>query len=327
MSGAFDWHGGRLDDACAQFGGTREEWLDLSTGINPCPWPVPGDLAPDWHALPDPSALVRLEGVAAQYFGVDPSLCCAVPGSEIGLRLIAAILGLPGRYIEPTYRTHAAMFAEAHSVEAPRADDPANALVIANPNNPDGRVTPLAMLREWLALQETAGGWLIVDEAFVDTMPQISIAREVDRARQLIVMRSLGKFFGLAGVRLGFAIAPPEVISALRNLLGDWPLSGAALAIGERAYADSGWIDATRTALATRAAQFDRMLSQHGMGPYGASPLFRLVRAENAGALFDRLARHHILTRPFANRSDWLRFGVPANEAQMQRVARALGDG
>ncbi|MEC8178336.1 MAG: threonine-phosphate decarboxylase, partial [Pseudomonadota bacterium] len=80
MSGAFDWHGGRLDAACAHFGGTREDWLDLSTGINPCPWPVPGDLAPDWHALPDPSALVRLERVAAQYFGVDPSLCCAVPG-------------------------------------------------------------------------------------------------------------------------------------------------------------------------------------------------------------------------------------------------------
>ncbi|MBB3033619.1 threonine-phosphate decarboxylase CobD [Alteriqipengyuania lutimaris] len=327
MSGAFDWHGGRLDDACAHFGGTREEWLDLSTGINPCPWPVPGDLEPYWHALPDPSALARMEGMAAQYFGVDPSLCCAMPGSEIGLRLIAAILGLPGRYLEPSYRTHAAMFAQAHSVKAPRADDLANALVIANPNNPDGRVTSLATLRDWLALQEAAGGWLIVDEAFADTMPQISMAPEVDRARRLIVLRSFGKFFGLAGVRLGFAIAPSDVISALRDLLGDWPLSGAALAIGEHAYADSAWIDTTRAALAARAAQFDRMLSQHGMEPQGASPLFRLVRAESAGAQFDRLARHRILTRPFANRPDWLRFGVPADEAQMQRVARALGDG
>lgn len=327
MSGAFDWHGGRIDAACARFGGTREEWLDLSTGINPCSWPVPDDLALDWHALPDPSALARLEGVAAQYFGVDPSLCCALPGSEIGLRLIAATLGLPGRYIEPSYRTHAAMFTRAQAVKASRTDDLANALVVANPNNPDGRVTPPAMLRDWLRLQEAAGGWLIVDEAFVDTMPLVSSAPEVDPARRLIVMRSFGKFFGLAGVRLGFAIAPPEVISALRNLLGDWPLSGAALAIGERAYADSAWIDATRTALAARAAQFDRMLSQHGMAPQGASPLFRLVRAENAGALFDRLAGHHILTRPFADRSDWLRFGVPADEAQMQRVARALGDG
>ena len=327
MSGAFDWHGGRLDAACAQFGGAREEWLDLSTGINPCPWPVPTDLAPDWHARPDPSALARLEGIAAQYFGVDPSLCCAVPGSEIGLRLIAAILGLPGRYLEPTYRTHAAMFAKAHSVEAPRPDDPANALVIANPNNPDGRATPPSMLREWLAEQEAAGGWLIVDEAFVDTMSYLSIAAQVDPARQLIVLRSFGKFFGLAGVRLGFAIAPPDVISALRDLLGDWPLSGAAIAIGERAYADSAWIDATRTALTTRAVQFDRILSHHGMAPQGGSPLFRLVRAENAGALFDRLARHRILTRPFGDRPDWLRFGVPADEAQMQRVARALGDG
>ncbi|WP_226661776.1 threonine-phosphate decarboxylase CobD [Alteriqipengyuania lutimaris] len=327
MSGAFDWHGGRLDAACARFGGTREEWLDLSTGINPCPWPVPVDLAPEWHALPDPSALARLEGIAAQYFGVDQSLCCAVPGSEIGLRLIAAILGLPGRYLEPSYRTHAAMFAEADPAVAPRADAPANALVVANPNNPDGRVTPPAMLREWLGLQEAAGGWLIVDEAFVDTMPQVSIAPEVEPTRRLIVLRSFGKFFGLAGVRLGFAIAPPDVISELRNLLGDWPLSGAALAIGERAYADSPWIDATRTALTTRAVQFDRILSQYAMAPQGASPLFRLARAENAGALFDRLARNHILTRPFADRSDCLRFGVPADEAQMQRVARALGDG
>mgnify|MGYP005984248307 CR=1 FL=1 len=327
MSGAFDWHGGRLDAACAQFGGGREEWLDLSTGINPCPWPVPADLAPDWHALPDPSALARLEGIAATYFGVDPSLCCAVPGSEIGLRLVAAILGLPGRYFEPSYRTHAVMFAEAQAVKAPRDDDAANALVIANPNNPDGRVTSLATLRDWLALQEAAGGWLIVDEAFADTMPQISIASEVEPARRLIVMRSFGKFFGLAGARLGFAMAPPDVISALRNLLGDWPLSGAAIAIGERAYADSAWIDATRTALAKRAEQFDRILSHHGFAPQGASPLFRLVRAKNAGALFDHLARHRILTRPFADRSDWLRFGVPADQAQMQRVARALGDG
>ncbi|GAB5349754.1 threonine-phosphate decarboxylase CobD [Alteriqipengyuania sp. 357] len=327
MSGAFDWHGGRLDAACAHFGGARADWLDLSTGINPCPWPVPRDLALDWHALPEPSALARLEGIAATYFGVDPSLCCALPGSEIGLRLIARILGLPGRYLEPSYRTHAAMFAQADPVVAPRADDAATALVIANPNNPDGRVTSPAMLREWLALQKAAGGWLIVDEAFIDTMPHLSIGVQVDPARRLIVLRSFGKFFGLAGVRLGFAIAPPDVISALRDLLGDWPLSGACIAIGERAYADSAWIGATRTALSASAAQFDQMLSQHGMEPQGASPLFRLVRAENAGALFDRLVRHHILTRPFADRPDWLRFGVPADEAQMQRVARALGDG
>lgn len=333
LVGEFARHGGRIDLARAAFPHI-ENWTDLSTGI--APWPYPVSLtAAAAEQLPDPGDLAKLEAAAAVSFGVDPKRVVAVPGSDLAMRLLGLMLGrrsfvFRAAIVRPGYSDHAAMWG-AYKPAACAFDDiglmaPAHdVLVLARPNNPDGLVAD-PLLLEWAALTVAKrGGHVIVDEAFADADPANSLAGSDWPG--LIVLRSFGKFFGLAGVRLGFAIAPPDVISALRDLLGDWPLSGAAIAIGERAYADSAWIDATRTALTTRAVQFDRILSHHGMAPQGGSPLFRLVRAENAGALFDRLARHRILTRPFGDRPDWLRFGVPADEAQMQRVARALGDG
>ena len=145
--------------------------------------------------------------------------------------------------------------------------------------------------------------------------------------RRLIVLRSFGKFFGLAGVRLGFVLAPPPIIAAYRQVLGDWPLSVAALAIGAGAYADEAWIAATRLALPARAAALDAMLRDHGFRAWGACPLFRLIETDDAGALFERLARRAILTRPFAYHSRWLRLGLSADERAMARLDRALADG
>lgn len=326
MTGAFHWHGGRLDEARARFGGEAAQWLDLSTGINPNPWPGAEQMRFDWQGLPAPSDLAALEKVAAAHFGVDPALCCAVPGSEIGLRLLGVVLDLPGRFVPPCYRTHGAIFTDSR----PAVSDPAGeraALVVANPNNPDGRILSPATLRQWLARQEAAGGWLVMDEAFADPAPDTSVAEDVGAGRALIVMRSFGKFFGLAGVRLGFAIAQPAIIGALRRLLGDWPLSAAALQIGMAAYRDARWIAATRATLPLRAAALDAVLRRHGFAPVGGSPLFRLIECDHAGALFDTLAARHILTRPFADRPDWLRFGLPRDDAALNRLDKALSDG
>jgi cobalamin biosynthetic protein CobC len=184
-----------------------------------------------------------------------------------------------------------------------------------------------ATLEALLAERTAAGGWLVVDEAFADPHPEASIAPLIDDTRRLIAFRSFGKFFGLAGLRLGFVVAPRPLLTRYRAMLGDWPIDATALAIGTRAYRDGAWIEATRTALSTRAAAFDTLLRGHGLAPEGASPLFRLVSHPEATAIFDRLAHAHILVRPFDYAPHWLRFAIPADAEALDRVDRALDHG
>lgn len=328
MTDTFTWHGGRLAQARAQFGDGPDPWIDLSTGINPIVWPGAEDIAPDWHHLPDPDDLRALEAAAAVHFGAQAEHVCAVPGSELGLRLLGALFDLPAFHGEPCYRTHAAIFPGSRGLTGLERPLPLSAmLLLANPNNPDGRITPRETLARWLSWQEHAGGWLVVDEAFADVTPSVSMAPQVSDARRLIVMRSFGKFFGLAGVRLGFVIGPCAVIARLRQLLGDWPLSAAAIAIGRAAYADEAWIASARGAIVYRAAALDALLRRHGLIATGDCPLFRLVDHPQAEGVFTRLARHRILTRPFADYPRWVRFGLPRGPQELERLDRALHDG
>ncbi|SFG24881.1 L-threonine O-3-phosphate decarboxylase [Novosphingobium sp. CF614] len=326
MNGDLAFHGGRLSDARARFGGRCVDWLDLSTGINPNPWPRAETIRPDWRALPDPRALRSLEETAAAFFGGDPARCCAVPGSESGLRALARILDLPGRHPVLCYGTHAGAFLHAEAVSG-SLDGPAtpSVLVLASPSNPDGRLTSRDDLLAALDRQESSGGWLIVDEAFADCHAGWSIADQVADDRRLIVTRSFGKFFGLAGVRLGFVLAPRSLLADLRKLQGEWPVCSAALAFAAAAYADTEWIAATRAALPAAAAHLDAVLIRHGLRPEGACPLFRLVETDTAPRLFAALARQHVLTRPFADHPRLLRFGLPADAQQLTRLDAALG--
>ena len=322
MSDAWTWHGGAMAAALRHFGGS--DWIDLSTGINPRPWPGTADMAFDWQRLPDPAALAALEAAAASFFGVDPHHVCAVPGSEIGLRLVGALIGGPAEHIAPGYRTHGAMIAGSAPIDRSAAYATRGTLIIANPNNPDGYIVDGAAMLE---LASDRDGWLLADEAFADTDPAHSVAAAVGDGRRLAVFRSFGKFFGLAGVRLGFVIAPPALIAALRDRLGGWPVSAAAIAIGTAAYADQGWIAAARERLPRDAAALDAVLIRHGHQPIGACPLFRLIAVEDARTLFERLARRAILTRPFAAQPRWLRIGLPADVHALARLDAALADG
>ena len=322
MTGAWTWHGGGLETAKRHFG--DGDWIDLSTGINPRPWPGAAEMTFDWQRLPDPPALARLEAVAASYFGVAAQHVCAVPGTEIGLRLVGSLIGGPAQHVAPGYRTHGDMIAGSMAIDGTAAQNSAGNLILANPNNPDGRTIDADRVR---ALLDGRNGWLLVDEAFADVDPLVNVARSVDDAEKLIVFRSFGKFFGLAGVRLGFVVAPQAIVAALRDRLGAWPLSAAAIAIGTAAYADADWIAAARKRLPEEATALDAMLAQHGFQPVGACPLFRLIEAENAHALFQRLARCAILTRPFADRPRWLRIGLPADASALTRLEAALADG
>jgi cobalamin biosynthetic protein CobC len=318
-------HGGRLGDARARFGGAAGDWLDLSTGINPISWQPSDEAVIDWRALPDPRELARLERTAAAYFGVDPALCLAVPGSEAVLRGLGHILQLPGRHLPLCYSTHAQAFAQARPIAGSDAPDAGpSVLVLGNPNNPDGALMPREAVLATLARQESSGGWLIVDEAFADCAPDASVADQVSDERQLIVTRSFGKFFGLAGVRLGFVLGPAALLAQVRRLQGDWPVCAAALAFGIEAYADAKWIAATRMGLAAAASQLDQVLLRHGLKTRGSCPMFRLVETATARDLFVALASRHILTRPFADHPHLLRFGLPGTPAALARLDAEL---
>jgi len=325
-----DWtfHGGRLSEAVAAFGGTPEDWLDLSTGINPHGWPRADTVPVDWRRLPDERALSALEESAAACFGVSPAHVCALPGTEIGLRLLGTILPGPAHYVAPAYLTHAEIFPDAKPIAfVDLAGLCGGAVVLANPNNPNGRLLAPDLLRAHLARLADGAGWLVVDEAFVDAIPAHSLAGDIADHVPLILFRSFGKFFGLAGLRLGFVLGPTPVIAAFRDRLGAWPVSAAALAIGTAAYRDRPWIEAMQGRLVADSAALDDVLRRRGFSPRGACPLFRLIEVENARALFERLARNAILTRPFDDQPGWLRLGLPGSRQGLDRLDRALADG
>lgn len=316
------WHGGGLEAAKRHFG--EGDWLDLSTGINPHPWPCVAEVPIDWHRLPEPEAVAELEAAAAVHFGCDPRHICAVPGTEVALRLVGRQIGGPAHRRAVTYRTHAEMI--AGSMTAELTEETRGTLILANPNNPDGKLLEATRLRALLA-SRAGGEWLLMDEAFVDTHPDASLATEIDETRRLVIFRSFGKFFGLAGVRLGFVLGPRAILQPIRALLGAWPVSAAAIAIGTRAYRDSAWIAQTRTRLRTEATALDACLAVVGYRAAGASPLFRLIDTPEAAALFNHLAGQHILTRPFAEHPGRLRIGLPPSASALERLSQALRGG
>ena len=294
-------HGGGIDAANARFGGERSGWLDLSTGINPRPYPLPALPADAWTALPDKGAFAALEQAARGFWRVpDDAAVLAAGGASA---LIAAIphLAAPGRVAipGPTYNEHAAAF-RAASWEVGE-DGPRDALVVVHPNNPTGRL--------WAA-SDLDAPLTIIDESFCDIAPEAShVARAAEPGT--LILKSFGKFWGLAGLRLGFAIGDSALIERLRDLLGPWQVSGPALAVGTAALRDKAWAEATRARLAEDAGRLDGMLGAHGAELIGGTTLFRTYRLPDAEALHDRLARAHIWTRRFPYAPDWLRFGLP----------------
>lgn len=318
-------HGGRIDFAAVRYPDAPRPWLDLSTGINSVAWTPAPELAVDVTTLPSPDAILALEAAAADMFGTRPDRVVALPGSEIGLRLLDGLdLPAPVHYAVPSYGTHREAIAGAVPVARAAINEiDGGTLILANPNNPDGiRDTPARLL----ALLGR-GGWLVVDEAFADATPESSIAPVLGDDDRAIVFRSFGKFFGLPGVRLGFMIAPPGQVTAMRGRLGSWPISAHAAAYGIAAYRDTDWIAQARIAIAARAARLDALLADHGLVAQGDCPLFRLVESDAAAVLFERLACAGILSRPFDYAPRWLRLGVPGSDAGFARLERALAHG
>jgi len=317
-------HGGDLGRAIARFGGTPADWIDLSTGINRLPWPVPPLPADAWRALPTATATAAAVEAARTAWGVrGPAL--ALAGAQAAIQLLPR-LAPPGRagILAPTYNEFAAAFAaEGWRVEEVAAPDRlagCEAAVVVNPNNPDGRRL------EPSALVALAGkvGLLIVDESFADPHPEVSLAG-AELPGNLLVLRSFGKFHGLAGVRLGFVLGAADLLAALARRAGPWPVSGPALALGAAALADADWRDRTIARLARDAARLDAMAAAAGWSCLGGTSLFRLYDTGDAAAAQARLARARIWSRVFPYSPSWLRLGLPGPEAEWTRLTSALG--
>lgn len=305
-------HGGGIDAAVSRFGGLRAGWLDLSTGINPCPYPARVTGADAWTALPDQAAMDALL-VAARHFWQVPDACAIVPAPGASA-LIATIPGLfPAAEVgieTPTYNEHAAAFDHWGW----RVTRTTAAMVAVHPNNPDGRL--------WKS-EELRGKPLVIDESFCDPTPALS---HVSRASEdgVILLKSFGKFWGLAGLRLGFAICLPDMAQKLTARLGPWAVSGPALEIGAAALRDANWAENTRRRLRADAERLDELLDRSGLTCRGGTPLFRLAETQDAAALQAKLAAHHIWTRIFPYSRTWVRFGLPGDADGWHRLEEAL---
>jgi len=317
-------HGGCLIAARRRFSLAPEPFLDLSTGINPHPYPLPAWREGCFTRLPEPEEEQALLEAAARCYGVaEPAMVVAAPGTQILISLLPRVF--PARRVgvlSPTYGEHVAAWG-GEAVATVGALEDFEVGVLCNPNNPDGRVFSDSVLLPMATRMAARGGFLLVDEAFADFSPEVSLARYLPHPG-LMLLRSFGKSFGLAGVRLGFALTEPARAESLRAALGPWAVSGPALHVGTMALGDSAWLVRAAACCGQGAARLDALLAAAGMEVVGGTSLFRLAGAADARRRADRLGAAGILVRAFDRQSEWLRFGLPKDEAGWQRLEKAL---
>jgi len=326
-------HGGDLSAACETYGGAEADWMDLSTGINPHPYPLPEPLSREaWTRLPSQKALDSLLTAARNAYQVPDHLgLAAASGTQALIALMPDLL--PDGDVAlaaPTYGTHKTVWTragrapvEVSSVYALPAS--ARVVVLVNPNNPDGRLVDVQSLLEIARTMKERGGVLIVDEAFAEVIPGASVL-PVLKEEPVVVLRSFGKFFGLAGVRLGFMAGPADLVRRATDRMESWAVSGPALEIGRMALADLDWQTAMARQLSDEIGDLQILLMENGLGVIGGTPLFALASLRHAHALHKALARRHIWTRVFDYAPTWIRIGLPGSKANLERLASALAE-
>jgi cobalamin biosynthetic protein CobC len=316
-------HGGDLGAIRRRFPDAPLPWTDLSTGINPVAYPVPGLAAEIWARLPTREGEQALIAAAARRYGVDdPAKIVAAPGTQALIQLLPRLMPRSRvAIVEPTYAEHERGWRRGGHDVAVVADlggaAGADIVVVVNPDNPTGRLIPPPELRAIKA------SLLVVDEAFIDFLPATaSLAGDVPA--NAVVLRSFGKAYGLAGLRLGFAVAPARLAARLGDELGPWAVSGPALEIGRIALDDEAWLKAAAKRLAADRDRLDALLVAAGLRLRGGTPLFRLADHPQAQEFIDALGRQGLHVRSFADQPTWLRFGLPADDEGFRRLAAAL---
>jgi cobalamin biosynthetic protein CobC len=355
-------HGGRLRQAAEQFGIPLTSWLDLSTGINPHSWPVPALPLAVWQRLPEDDdgleiAAARYYSIAENPLPLAGSqaviqvLPTLRPRSRVGVPAIGyqehahawrraghQVLELSDAdlfdqsppaplFLRGEKEKHP--FAKGTIAKPPFSKgglggfiEQLDVLVVINPNNPTGHQWSVATLLDWHQRLAAHGGWLIVDEAFMDATPDDSLLPYLPRPG-LIVLRSLGKFFGLAGARVGFLCADEELQTQAQMQLGPWTLCHAARWIARHALTDAIWQVTTRDALPHASARLAKLLSYHRLMPTGGTALFQWVQRADAARIYVALAQQGVLVRHFAESAS-LRFGLPGDASEWQRLSLAL---
>lgn len=319
-------HGGALRIAVTRYGLPLGDWLDLSTGINPNGWPAPTIPPAVWQRLPEPDD--GLETAAETYYGTSRLL--PVAGSQAVIQALP-LLRTPCRVgvLHPGYAEHAhAWRRNGHQVELAPAEalnaavDRLDVLALVHPNNPTAARFPLHLLLDWRARLAARGGWLVVDEAFMDATPAESLAGYAGLPG-LIVLRSLGKFFGLAGARVGFVLAEPALLERLQEQLGPWSLSGPSRWVAMQALADNLWQQQNRVELSRCSGRLAELLKRQSLPVAGGTGLFQWIPLPEAAFWQDALARRGILVRYFAD-PPGLRFGLPGSESAWRRLELTL---
>lgn len=308
-------HGGNLREAVKQYGIQLESWLDLSTGINPNHYPIPDIPSKAWQTLPeDNDGLIE---TACAYYGCQFLLPTA--GSQAAIQILPTLrpacqIAMPSQM----YQEHAQAWRHhGHTVtlfdETPDSAilEKSDVVLLCNPNNPTGKRFSKDQLLAWHQTLSTRGGWLIVDEAFMDTTPDNSIAAYTHLAG-LFVLRSLGKFFGLAGARVGFVLAQKDSLALVQEALGPWTLAGASRFIAMSALNNHTWQSDTRKTLAANSHQLKQLLLQYGLAPHGGTDLFQFVMTSQASTVHQVLAKQGVWVRLFKGTAA-LRFGLPTN--------------
>ena len=323
-------HGGDLAAIRAAYPAAPLPWIDLSTGINPWPYPVAGIPSAAWHRLPEAGDMDAVRAAAAAYYGMPTAeQVVLAPGSQAVIQWLPRLRARSRvAILEPTYGEHArSWLACGHEVTTASGTETIgrdiDVVVVGRPNNPDGRIASFSWLTEAAGRVGRRGGWLVVDEAFADCLETPSVAA-ILRSEAVVSLRSFGKFFGIAGGRLGVALTSGPLRDDLAGALGPWCVAGPMLAIAARAYADQTWIARTRTRLARAAARLDKLMSRAGLHVVGGTTMFRLYESIRAERLFDALAAAGIYARRFAAHPTWLRLGVPPNAEAERRLAQAL---
>lgn len=314
-------HGGQLAKASRRYRIPVADWLDLSTGIAPWTWPVPPLPETVWSRLPE-SGDGLLEAAGA-YYGCAPELLTAVPGSQFAIRQLPQALA-PASVLVPEvgYTEHARCWREAghrpvwyRDLDALREMvAQADHAVVINPDNPSGRVCDPGWLSA-LRGEMRQDGLLIIDEAFMDVgdhsvVPQLPLPG-------ILALRSLGKFFGLAGLRLGFVAGDVPALATVQQQLQPWGVSHPARWVGCGALTDVDWQAEQAARIATGLERLTALLQRVFAGNrIRSAGLFATVFFDDqtsAPAIHDALAQQGVLARLGDNRR-WLRFGLPAED-------------
>lgn len=317
-------HGGRIFAIARQLGVAPEALTDFSASINPL-GPPPGvraAVAKAFHRLvhyPD-SDCTELAAALARHHGCAPDNVCVGNGSTELLHLIPRLVaGGRALLIAPTFAEyrHALNRGGWHSdslvlsggtgfpLDLVRVGDALAAgydlLFLCNPGNPTGRLYPPEEVAALLALCRERGTVLVVDEAFMDFCEAGSAKAAVIASGAGVVVRSMTKFFGFPGLRLGYALAERSLVARLAALRPPWSVGTLAQEAGLAALADAGYAARTLSYVAKeRAFLAAELAALQGMRVFPGAANYLLVElpeGNTAAAVQERLLPEGILIR------------------------------